>query len=243
MNEVAVRGNAAPETLDVQALARQLANAYRERVQRIQYELGLSPQEAVAKAEERCPLSRALAVVDKPPEEVTWEELQELNGWGSHRALERYGEIKQAALEALRSGERAAAVVDGHESRPWKRGEFLAIRHELAEGWQPRNGVECQLIDMLAQAQAGYYFWLHQSFAWADLVGPQAAEALEMADRFNKIFVRTLRTLANLRKVPLAVVVQHAGQVNVGQQQVNVAGGADCEGAFPLSQCCNGRAK
>jgi hypothetical protein len=89
---------------------------------------------------------------------------------------------------------------------------------------------------MLAQTQAGYYYWLHQSFAWADLVGPQAAEALEMADRFNKMLVRTLRTLANLRKVPLAVAVQHAGQVNVGQQQVNVngtgtsrsAGGSTC---------------
>src|SRR5262245_27688587 len=225
MNEIATRGNAAPETPDVQAMARELANAFREKVDRYKYELGLSPQEAVAKAEERCPLSRALAVVDKPPEEVTWEELQELNGWGSHRALERYGEIKQTALEALRSGERAAAVLDGHESRPWKRAEFHAIRQELAEGWQPRKGLARQLIDMLAQAQAGFYYWLHRSFADADLVGPQAAEALAMADRFNKMLVRTLRTLANLRKVPLAVFVEKAGQVNIGQQQVNVAGG------------------
>jgi hypothetical protein len=222
MNEIVTRGNAAPETPDVEMMARQLASAYREKVRRIQYELGLSVQDAVAKAEEPCPLNRALAVVNKPPEEVTWEELQELNGWGSHRALERYEEIKQTALEALRSGERAAAVLDGSESRPWKRGEFHAIRHELAEGWQPRNGLERQLIDMLAQGQAGYYFWLHQSFAWADLVGPQAAEALEMADRFNRMFLRTLRGLRDLRKVPLAVVVQNAGQVNVGQQQVNV---------------------
>jgi hypothetical protein len=225
MNEMATRGDAAPETPDVETMARQLANAYRERVQRIQYELGLSPQEAVAKAEEPCPLSRALAVVDKPPEDITWGDLEELSGWGSGRALERYHEIQQTALEALRSGERAAAVLDGREPRPWQRGEFHAIRHELAEGWQPRNGLERQLIDMLAQAQAGSYYWLGQSFAWADLACPQAAEALEMAARFNKMFMRTLRTLANLRKVPLAVVVQNAGQVNVGQQQVNVAAG------------------
>jgi hypothetical protein len=44
-----------------------------------------------------------------------------------------------------------------------------------------------------------------------------------MVDRFNRIFLRTLRALRDLRKVPLAVVVQNAGQVNVGQQQVNVA--------------------
>jgi hypothetical protein len=46
-----------------------------------------------------------------------------------------------------------------------------------------------------------------------------------MADRFNGIFLRTLRALCSLRKVPLAVVVQNAGQVNVGGQQVNVAAG------------------
>jgi hypothetical protein len=35
------------------------------------------------------------------------------------------------------------------------------------------------------------------------------------------IFPWTLRALCQLRKVPLAVVVQNAGQVNVGTQQVN----------------------
>src|SRR5262249_22623048 len=113
----------------------------------------------------------------------------------------------------------------GREPTPWKRAEFHAIRRELAEGYQPRNGLERQLIDMLAQAQAGYYFWMHRSYASAELGAYEAAEALEMADRFNKMFARTLRALGNLRKGPLAVVVQQAGQVNVGQQQVNVARG------------------
>src|SRR5262249_46718609 len=121
-----------------------------------------------------------------------------------------------------------------HERTPcWKRGEFLAIRHELAEGWQPRNGLERQLIDMLAQAHAGFNYWLGQSFAWADLACPQAAGALEMADRFNKMLVRTLRGLRDLRKVPLAVVVQNAGQVNVAQQQANVNGTSGPAGDRP----------
>jgi hypothetical protein len=48
--------------------------------------------------------------------------------------------------------------------------------------------------------------------------------AAGMVDRFHRMFLRTLRTLCNLRKVPLAVVVQnHGGQVNVGNQQLNVA--------------------
>jgi hypothetical protein len=50
-------------------------------------------------------------------------------------------------------------------------------------------------------------------------------QAGAMVDRFNRMFMRTLRALCNLRKVPLALVVQNAAQVNVGGQQVNVATG------------------
>jgi hypothetical protein len=42
--------------------------------------------------------------------------------------------------------------------------------------------------------------------------------------RFNRIFLRTLRALRDLRRGPQPVLVQNAGQVNVAQQQVNVAG-------------------
>jgi hypothetical protein len=41
-------------------------------------------------------------------------------------------------------------------------------------------------------------------------------------DRFDRIFLRTLRALRNLRRQTPGVVVQNAGQVNVGGQQVNV---------------------
>lgn len=53
------------------------------------------------------------------------------------------------------------------------------------------------------------------------------AEALEqsaaMADRFNRLFLRTLRALRDLRRYAGPVIVQRAAQVNVGAQQVNVA--------------------
>jgi hypothetical protein len=53
------------------------------------------------------------------------------------------------------------------------------------------------------------------------------AQAIEqtatMIDRFNKILLRTLRALRDLRRYAPAVVIQNAGQVNVGGQQVNVA--------------------
>jgi hypothetical protein len=42
-----------------------------------------------------------------------------------------------------------------------------------------------------------------------------------MAERFNKIYLRTLRALQNMRRVP--VIVQNAGQVNLALQQVNIS--------------------
>lgn len=53
-----------------------------------------------------------------------------------------------------------------------------------------------------------------------------------MMDRFNKIFLRSLRALRDLRRFSRPVIVQRAGQVNVGGQQLNVAGASiEKEGA------------
>ncbi len=54
------------------------------------------------------------------------------------------------------------------------------------------------------------------------------AEAIEqaaaMADRFNRLFLRTLRHLRDLRRYVPAVTIQNPAQVNIGGQQINVAG-------------------
>ena len=44
-----------------------------------------------------------------------------------------------------------------------------------------------------------------------------------MVDRFNKLFLRTLRALRDLRRYAPTVMIYNAGQVNIGQQQVNAA--------------------
>lgn len=44
-----------------------------------------------------------------------------------------------------------------------------------------------------------------------------------MADRWQKTFLRTLRALRDLRRYASNVVIQNAGQVNLANQQVNVA--------------------
>jgi hypothetical protein len=49
-------------------------------------------------------------------------------------------------------------------------------------------------------------------------------QAAAMVDRFNRLFLRTLRASQDHRRcLPPQVVVQNAGQVNVGTQQVNLA--------------------
>ena len=66
--------------------------------------------------------------------------------------------------------------------------------------------------------------------------GPRVkdAEAVEqsaaMLDRFNRLFVRTLRTLRDLRRYAPAIHIEHAGQVNVAQgPQLNVAQRETCD--------------
>ena len=46
-----------------------------------------------------------------------------------------------------------------------------------------------------------------------------------MAERFNGMFLRTLKALRDLRRQVPGVVVQNAGSINVGQQQLNVSAG------------------
>jgi hypothetical protein len=46
---------------------------------------------------------------------------------------------------------------------------------------------------------------------------------IQMADRWNRIYMRTLKNLRDLRRYSPPVIVNNGGQVNVAQQQVNVA--------------------
>jgi hypothetical protein len=226
MNDVAVQPEkASPQVREVRTLASKLATAFRHRVERYKHQLGLAPQEAVAKAEGPCTLSETLRILHCPPDELTWEDVQGLVGKTGERAANRWEEVRQAAREAVRSGDWAAAVGEGKDSRPWLRALFLALREELGDGWQPRNGVERQLLDQMAQAQTASYFWQERlALLNGSIDASGAAELAEMVDRFNGMFVRLLRALRDLRRFAPTVVVQNAGQVNVGSQQVNVAG-------------------
>jgi len=48
-------------------------------------------------------------------------------------------------------------------------------------------------------------------------------EALPLLDRLNRMVIRNLKALRDLKATPLALTVQNYGQMNVGQAQTNVA--------------------
>ena len=50
-----------------------------------------------------------------------------------------------------------------------------------------------------------------------------------MVDRFKRLFLRMLRALRDLRLYAPSVTVQNVAQVNIGGQQVNVAGEVQVE--------------
>lgn len=212
---------------DMKALARAMEDAFRSRVNYFKHAEGVSTSEAVAFAEKHN-LSHVFRVTDCPPEEVEWDGLMDLHRHSPVRALERWQEVEQAALEELQSGNLAAnSVMDPSSPNAWQRAQFMAIRRDLVEACQPRNGVERQLIDQMAIAQSAVFFWQQKMIVWGSFSDNEPIEqAADMVDRFNRLYLRTLRALCNLRKVSPAVVVQNlGGQVNIGEQQVNVAPG------------------
>jgi hypothetical protein len=224
-------------------LAEKLAESFGQLVQAYEKHYSLSHEEAVRRAAE--PLSdhdqRALTC---PPDQVSWFDLHAIARTDPDRSAARWEEIKKAALDELRTGHRAAEAAETFGEGAWQRARFLALREELSSEWQPRNGIERQLLDTMAQAQACYLVWLNRLTVYTRLDSctndrrmkdegrwqpprQSDADAIEqsaaMMDRFNKLFLRTLRALCDMRRRCNTVIVQPGAQMNVAQQQVNVS--------------------
>jgi hypothetical protein len=221
-------------------LAREIAKAFRGMVQFYERSCKLSHEEALQRmgASDPAYLERILTT---PPEEIGWLELDQLAADHPEKAQELWEQVKQAAREELRSGHRMATTIEVGNGKCWPRAQFLALREEILEGWKPANALERQLVETLAQSQAAYLHWLETLTTWTSLEydeGPKdngtwrpprvakvnaIEQAAAMVDRFHRIMMRTLRALRDMRRYAPKIVVQNAGQVNVGEQQVNVS--------------------
>jgi hypothetical protein len=221
-----------------------MVNALGNLVQAYEKHYSLTREEAVQRATET-PLDGDQRALTCPPDQVSWIDLHIIARTDPDRSTARWEEIKRAALDELRTGHRAAKAVEVGtlNEGAWQRAQFLALREELSAEWQPRNGIERQLLDTMAQAQASYLVWLNRLTVYTGLESctndrriqdsgkwqpPRVsdADAIEQAgammDRFNRIFLRTLRALCDMRRHSNPVIVQNGGQMNVAHQQVNL---------------------
>lgn len=230
---------AAPSEAGV--IAGELGRSFGQMVQLYEKHFSLTREEAIRRAADS-PAGDVERVLSAPPDQVSWFDLHGIARTDPDRATARWEEIKRAALDELRTGHRAAAAVETANDGAWQRAQFLALRDDLAAEWLPRNGVERQLLDTMAQAQQGFLHWMHVLTIRTTLEsvtndrrhqeegrwGPPRqsdADALDQAaammDRYNRVFLRTLRALCDLRRHNSSVIVQSGGQLNVAQQ-VNV---------------------
>ena len=172
-----------------------------------------------------------------------WWDLSSLAEHDPDQALAVWEQVKVEARKELETGHWAAKALDWN-SGPWERAQFLALRSSFREEWRPQGGIEGALVDTMAQAQVTYLFWLERLWPLSTTEGEEQDRAVErkgywvpprvttaqaadqaaaMVDRFNRLVLRTLRALRDLRRYAPSVVVQNAGQVNIGERQVNIS--------------------
>ena len=127
---------------------------------------------------------------------------------------------------------------------PWDRARFLQVREAFLLDWKHRGGIEASLVETLAIAHIAQPHWterltvlsttesrrqereVEQRGGWNPPTVDAAAaidQAAAMVDRFNRLFVRTLRALATNAAMRRRSLVQKVDQLNVGAQQVNLA--------------------
>jgi hypothetical protein len=237
-------------TPEAGSLAHELVKARNQMVDYYRRQYNLQGPEALAKVDELAAETPAERMLKTPARATTWWDLDQLGAVNAELAARRWEEIKAEARAELISGNRAAAPLETAESSCWQRARFLAIRDVLSSHWQPQNGIEWTLIDAMAQAWSLQMFWTER-LTTLDVIewpGPPSPEmkkwqpprlgqslaidqAAGMVDRFNRMFMRALRQLRDLRRY--TVVIQSAEQVNVGQQQVNVAASPEAAIARP----------
>lgn len=192
---------------------------------------------------------RAAEARDCPPDRIMWHELSALaEADGLQAALAVWLKVQAFAFDELESGVRSAEAT-GH-STPLERARYTAVRDTFIDQWQPEGGLDMAMIEMLAQSFSLYLYWTQISHTRAvglctnleevakksgrkswqapyEIMHGAIEQAHTMAERYNRIFLRTLRQLRDFRRyskpaVPPSVILNNGGQVNLANQQVNV---------------------
>ena len=228
---------------DVASLARELGQAYAEML-RFRVTQMKETVEKADRAVRQADGEQITELAERPSDQVSWFDLSTLAEHAPELAMSVWQRVKDDAFNEFVSGHRAALALDD-ANQPWERARFLAIRQAFLDEWQPRGGIDLALIDQMSTAHAQYLFWLERlnqegvnralrpaslerrratQYEPPRLTSAQAVEeAAAMAERFQRLFVRAVRTLRDLRRYAPSVVVQNAAQVNLAAVQQNVA--------------------
>lgn len=234
------------EEAEQREVVAQLARAYIASVEfyKAPYGGGKSHDEAVAETAAMQETRRKWLIEGTAVDRISWEDISAAGEANMQEALSVWAQIREAGCDELESGRRAAQVA-GHEN-PYALAQFLAIRDAFADQWKPQGGIESALIDMLTIAFSLQMYWgtiahqratrshdvqrevlrRYESEGWKSPFQGEAdavEQAYRLEDGYNRQFLRVLRQLRDLRRyAPPVIINQPGGQVNVGQQQVNV---------------------
>jgi hypothetical protein len=223
------------------ALAPELARVLREAVEGYKQFCGLAPHEALARALGACPGAEEQAR-RAPPDLLSWHDLEVLYHRDPAAALDKWVQVRQAAREELSSGVRAAGAVQPPGAPRWWLARFLAVREELLAGAPPRSGAERVLLDLAGQAHTLLLAWQEELIARTAIASVSSrreagreqvrlddAQAIEqamgMVERLHGMLVRALKAAQEMKRLSPPVFIRWARQVNVAEQQVNLAAG------------------
>lgn len=192
-------------------------------------------------------------ILTGPVDQISWYAMERVYNHVPNFVKTVWKLVKEEASKELESGHRIAGTLEATEwqREPWKRAQFLAIRNGFVEEWKPKGAIELSMIDMMAQSFSEYLYWSEIAHnrsttegkilysqeeerrakeAQGHWIPPRLGEvaaidhATQMADRCNRLFLRTLRQLRDLRRYSMPVTINNPAQVNIaadGGQQMN----------------------
>ena len=239
------------EKSEARALARAMGDNYRRRVRYYKSRLLEIPEDspdrlwyAPEKIDEYARGGTLESVMSSHADDLRWDQLQSIEEKDEDAAALVWKTIKRMAREDLSAGGYAARAILVYET-PYKYAQYLVMLKAFIESWEPRNAIERAMVETLVQAHMCYNHWLGVAMNAAEYsynaveahnkreekwLTPRlkAAEMIEnamaMADRFNRLFLRTLRQMRDLRRYSVPVTINNPKQVNIaadGGQQVN----------------------
>lgn len=205
---------------------------------------GGKPHDEAVKEALQCHEWRRGYVEGLSVQEITWGHMSAVGEVDIRDGLKLWTRVRETADDELESGKRGAKVA-GDNTTPYSLAQYLAIRDSFADQWKPQGGIESAMIEMLAIAYSLQMYWStvahdramqahdsqrealkrYETGGWKSPYQSEADavdQAHRLADGYNRQFLRVLRQLRDLRRYA-PVIIQSAGQVNVGNQQVNVS--------------------